>query len=254
MKNRTENQLNMVSACIAVANSDDYKPVWSGKEPADFGPDLTQLTLAYDAATRKAALAQSAIGGTTELKALAESTLEAAAYVVARALTNHFKKTGNIAALAKVDLPRSAIVRLSGLPLVALTTELHALGTAAVSEPGAAGRGVTADRVATLGAAILTYKDAMSQPREQIVNRSTLLKEVETDAAGLVEQVRDLDDLVMQFDGTAAGLRFIEAWRRARIIVDLGTGRSDEAAKPSATATTTTAIAAPAAASTATPA
>ena len=31
-----------------------------------------------------------------------------------------------------------------------------------------------------------------------------------------------MDDLVLQFDGTDAGKRFIEAWKRARIIVDTG--------------------------------
>jgi hypothetical protein len=40
--------------------------------------------------------------------------------------------------------------------------------------------------------------------------------------ADLMEPVADLDDLVMQFDGTDAGKRFIEAWKRARIIVDTG--------------------------------
>ena len=30
----------------------------------------------------------------------------------------------------------------------------------------------------------------------------------------------DLDDLVQQFDGTDAGKRFIEAWKRARILID----------------------------------
>jgi hypothetical protein len=32
--------------------------------------------------------------------------------------------------------------------------------------------------------------------------------------------------LVLQYDGTNAGKRFIEAWKRARIIVDAGGGHS----------------------------
>jgi hypothetical protein len=67
----------------------------------------------------------------------------------------------------------------------------------------------------------------MNNPRGQIVNRSTLLKEVDTDTAKLLEQVADLDDLVLQFDGTDAGKRFIEAWKRARIIVDTGGGHGN---------------------------
>ena len=46
----------------------------------------------------------------------------------------------------------------------------------------------------------------MNNPRGQIVNRSTLLKEVDTDTARLLEQVADMDDLVLQFDGTDAGV------------------------------------------------
>ena len=59
------------------------------------------------------------------------------------------------------------------------------------------------------------------------MNRSTLLKEVDTDTADLLEQVADMDDLVLQFDGTDAGKRFIEAWKRARIIVDSGGGHAN---------------------------
>jgi hypothetical protein len=36
-----------------------------------------------------------------------------------------------------------------------------------------------------------------------------------------------MDDLTLQFDGTDAGKRFIEAWKRARIIVDTGGGHSN---------------------------
>jgi len=35
-----------------------------------------------------------------------------------------------------------------------------------------------------------------------------------------------MDDLALQFDGTDAGKRFIEAWKRARIIVDTGGGHT----------------------------
>jgi hypothetical protein len=64
----------------------------------------------------------------------------------------------------------------------------------------------------------------MNTPRGQIVNRSALLREVETDTAALVAFVSDMDDLAVQFDGTEEGRRFIEAWKRARIIVDAGHG------------------------------
>ena len=74
----------------------------------------------------------------------------------------------------------------------------------------------------------------MFTSRGQIMSRRTKIKEVETDVAALVQKVSDMDDLVLQFGGTAAGQRFIEAWKRARIIVDFGGGGGATAPTPSA--------------------
>lgn len=144
--------------------------------------------------------------------------------MLARALANHFKKTGDLDRRGKVDLTKSQIVKLTTQELVNQTTAIRDLATVAVAEPGAADRGVTAARVATLTAAIAAFALVMNAPRGQIVNRSTLLKEAETDTAALLEKLDDLDDLAVQFDGDEAGRRFIAAWKRARIIVDAGHG------------------------------
>jgi hypothetical protein len=226
MNLRIQNQLNMVGACITVAQSSDYKPVWTGKPPADFGTDMAKLQTDYGAVTAKAAQADAATGGGGDAKSAAETVLEDAAFVLARALANHFKKTGDLDRLDKVDVSKSEIMRLRTQELVNKTTAIRDLGTAAVAEAGAAGRGVTADRVAALTAAITGFSNVMSTPRGQIVNRSALLKEVETDTAALVESVNDMDDMALQFDGTEAGKRFVEAWKRARIIVDTGGGHA----------------------------
>ena len=50
----------MVGACITVAVSSDYKPVWNGKQPADFGTDVVQFATGYGAVTAKAAQADGA--------------------------------------------------------------------------------------------------------------------------------------------------------------------------------------------------
>jgi hypothetical protein len=232
MNIRLQNQLNMVGACINVANSTDYKPVWTGNPPADFAADLTQLQADYGAVTAKAAQADGATGGAADAKAVAETALEDAAYVLARALANHFKKNGDLDNLGKVDLTKSEIMKLRNQEMVAQTTEILNLATVAVAQPNAAARGVTPARVTALTAAIGAFSSVMSKPRGQIVNRSTLLKEVETDVADLVEQVSDMDDLVLQYDGTDAGRRFIEAWKRARIIVDTGGGHGNGGTPP----------------------
>ena len=63
MNDRIQNQLNAVGACINVAQSTDYKPVWTGKEPADFATDLAKLQADYGAVTAKAAQAVDALPG-----------------------------------------------------------------------------------------------------------------------------------------------------------------------------------------------
>jgi hypothetical protein len=238
MNIRLTNQINMVGACINVANSKDYVTVWTGNPPADFTTDFTQLQTDYAAVTAKAALADAASGGAGDAKAQAETALEDAAFILARALANHFKKTNNLEKLAQVDVTKSEIVQLRQQDLLDKTTAIRDLASATVAEPNAAGRGVTAARITTLTNAINAFTAVMNLPRGQIVNRSTLLKEVDTDTADLLEQVADMDDLVLQFDGTDAGKRFIEAWKRARIIVDSGGGHANGGTPPTPPPTT----------------
>ena len=227
MNSRLQNQLTMVGSCITLASSAEHKPVWFEKDPADFGTDIASLATAYGLVTAKAAQADAAAGGgAADAKAVAETTLEDIAYVLARALAVHFKKTGNLTDRAKVDVSKSEIMKLRTQELVNKAIVIRDLGTAAVSQTDAAKRGVTAARVAALTAAITAFSNVMNSPRGEIVNRSALLREVETEIAALLESVKDLDDLVLQFDGTEAGQRFNEAWKGARIIVDSGSGHS----------------------------
>jgi hypothetical protein len=69
---------------------------------------------------------------------------------------------------------KSEIMKLRSQDLVNKTTAIRDLGTAA--------------RVAALTAAITSFSKVMSTPRGQIVNRSALLREVETDVAGLLDK------------------------------------------------------------------
>jgi len=216
----------MVDACITVALNKDFATVWPDQIPTAFGSHFAELQNHYNAIVAKAALAESAGGGAADTKAVAEIVLETNAYVLARTLAFHFKQANDLTRRAQVDVSRSEIVQLRENDLVSKATTLRDLGLAALAENGAADHGLTPARIDALTAAIVTFKATLATPRGQIVNRSTLLKEVETDTASLLEQLRDLDDLVVQFDGSPAGLRFSEAWKHARAIID----RTGEAA------------------------
>ena len=177
-------------------------------------------------------------GGGGDASSAAETALENAAFILARALANHFKKNGDLDNLGKVDATKTDIVRLRKQVLLDKATAILNLASAAVSDPAAAGRGVTAARIATLTAAIAAFGKVMNTPRGQIVNKSALLREVETDTAALVQLATDMNDLALQFDGTNAGKRFIEAWKRARIIVDTGGGHGNGGTPPTPPPTT----------------
>ena len=222
----------MVGACITVANSTDYKPVWTGNPPADFSADMATLQTNYGNVTPLAAQADAATGGGGEASSAAETALENAAFTLARALANHYKKNGDLNNLGKVNLTKTDIVRLRKQALLDQATAILNLANTAVTDPAAAGRGVTAARIATLNSAITAFSGAMNMPRGQIVNKSALLREVETDVAALVQLVTDMDDLVLQFTGSDAANRFQEAWKRARIIVDSGGGHSSTPPTP----------------------
>ncbi len=245
MNSKIQNYLSMVRATLDVAQSSDYKAVWEGQPPVDFGTDLVQLSADYASVAAKAALIGNTAGGASDAKATAESGLEDNAYLVARALAAHFKKTADLVNLGKVNLTKSDIVRLRTQELVTLATTIRNLANETVDHPEAANRGLTPARIEALTASITTFSTLMSLPRGQIVNRSVLLKEVETDVAGLLTTLTDLEDFVGQFDTTETGKRFVKAWKQARIIVDVGGGRGNVPPAP-ATPSTPAPVAAPA--------
>ena len=228
MNSRLQNQLNMVGTCIIVANSPEHQTVWQGEGPAATATDLAALAAAYQSIHAKHALAKSATGGAGDEKSLAEDALENAAYLVARACASHFRKTGDADRRGKVDFTLSHFQKLRDRDLVDQATAVRDIAFAATAEPGAADRGVTPARIATLTAALESFSAILTKPRGQIVNRATLLREVTTDTAVLLEDLRDLDDLIIQYNTTEPGRRFIQAWQNARIIVDAGHGHSTE--------------------------
>ena len=224
MKDRVTNHLDMVGACLAVADRQEYNVVWSGHPPEDFGTDLSPVRGAYQAIRSAASLAYATTTGTTDAKAQAETALEAAVYVLARACAAHFRKTVNLVDLAKVNLSKSSIVRLRHQTLFSTATLIRDTANIARTQPGAGGRGVTVARVTALTSAIDGFSILLNAPRGSIAIRTALIRDVETSVAELLTMVEALDDLVVQFDGTAAGRAFISAWQQARIIVDGGHG------------------------------
>jgi hypothetical protein len=237
MNDELTNKTNMIGACIAVAETAENRLVWDGKTPAAFGTDLAELKTGREDALEIARKAASATTGTADDKATAEAVLETAAFAIARAAANHFKKTGDLTRRAKVNFTRSGIVRLREQALLTTTRDILATATTAKDEPGATDRGLTPAALAALSKAIGDFERLLNQPRGGIANRNALLADLKTRVAGLMDDIADLDDLVIQFGGTEAGDRFVAAWKKARSIIDAGHGPGDD--KPADGGTTT---------------
>lgn len=225
---RSLNYLAMIGAVLNVARTPEYLPVWDGQAPLDFGDDLAALQTGYGAAAAKAARLAGASTGTADEKDDLETALEETLHPLCRALAAHFKKTGDLAVRAEVDVTRTAIERLRDRALVAFGQRVVTLGTTAAAHPDAPRRKITPARVTALDGAVKAFEAAIDNPRGVIVNRSTLRRELKTDVAALMELLPDLDDLVLQFDETELARRFQSAWKQARIIVDAGHGRGED--------------------------
>jgi hypothetical protein len=243
MNDILSNRIAMFGACITVAKDPQHRPVWDNVSPLDFGTDLTGFETAYKVATGIASQAGELDGGNADAKDAAETDLEDKAFGVARALAIHFKKEGDLVNRAKVDVTRSAIKRLRDELLLNKTTEIRDVATVAASHANAAARGITAAKITELTAAITTFAQLRNSPRGRLATRASLLRELETRVADLMDAIRDLDDLVVQYEGTYPGRVFSAAWRQARQIVSLGHRFEPEV--PTATPTPTPAPVAP---------
>src|SRR4029450_4749147 len=136
-----------------------------------------------------------------EAKDAAETQLEDKAFEVARALAVHFKKENDLVSRAKVDVTISSLRKLRDEALVSKTTEIRDLGTVAVASPNAAGRGITAAKIAEVTPAMRNFAGVGNARRGETVTRSSMLRELETRVADLLDAIRDLDDLIVQFEG-----------------------------------------------------
>lgn len=228
MNDELTNQLNMIGACITVADSDDHKDVWDGNEPSAFETDFAALKTDYTAARALQTRVDSAIGGATDAKADAEAELEDLAFRMARALANYYLHVEDLVNHGRVDIAKSDITRLRHQALSARAVEIRDLANSVVGQAAATARGVTEARVTALSAAIVAFDNLRNLPRGETATRSALRRELTTNVGALMSSVRSLDDLVLQFDDTPEGRQFGAAWKQARIIVDLGHGPKEK--------------------------
>ena len=222
MQQKLTNRLNMVRACLNVAESPEYKSVWTSSPPVDFRTEMAQVAAEFEAVTTKGGLADAATGGGSDAKAAARLELENSTLVLARALALHFTRTGDLDRRGTVDLARSDIQGQRAQELANQATVIRDIAASVVPEPGAENRGISAQLVEEHEAAMDRFSIAAGSPRGQIARRAALRHEVRSGVEAIVNRLHALDDLILQYGRTAIGRSFIDAWRAARVIVDSG--------------------------------
>lgn len=232
MNDDTTNRLNMIGTCLTLADQPASRAVWDGHPPVAFGTGYTALAAAYAEALATAQDAATDITGTAEAKASAERILEDTAYLLARALASYYRSIGDLENLAKVNVSKSSIVRLRHQALSTRAGEIRDLAQAAVAAPTAADYAITAARVTALTEALDAFAALRNAPRSASTARSGMRDELITQVAGLMEEVRGLDDLVLQFADSPAAREFSDAWKHARMIIDAGHGPSQPPTPP----------------------
>ena len=137
-------------------------------------------------------LIQCVTTGVIENKRLARQALCSAAAVVGGAVAAYAEQQGKHDLFDSVDFSAPDLLHQTEADCLTHCTDIFNAGTA---------------NLAALTAAITLFTARMNDPRGQIVNRSTLLKEVDTDTVGLMQQVADMDDLAAPICLVPGGLR-----------------------------------------------
>jgi hypothetical protein len=218
-----QNRLNMIGACVTFANDADNLAIWQNQAPLDLTADMATLVTLLTAASDIASQLAGAITGIAESKDAAETAIEDRSHLLARAVFNHCRKTGDLENGGRVNLSKSAIQRLRDQDLLATARDIRDIAQAKVAEPGAAGRGIIAAAITAVTGGIDAFAAVVNAPRSTIASRAALNRELTTRVAACMDHIRNVDDLGLQPTGPGAA-EFISGWQQARPIVDAGSG------------------------------
>jgi hypothetical protein len=231
MNDPLQNRLNMIGTCLTFANAADNLPIWQNQPPLDLTDDLAALATLHATASDTAAQLAGGTTGVAEGKDATETVLEDRAFLLARAVFQHCRKTGDIATCGRVNFTKSAIQRLRDQDLLATSRDVRDTAQAKSAEPDAAKRGITLAAIAALTTGIDAYAAVVNAPRTTIATRAALNRELTTQVAACMDHIRNVDDLILQLTGPGAA-DFISGWQQARIIVDAGSGPAQPPTPP----------------------
>ena len=152
-----------------------------------------------------------------------------------RALVTWFRDQGDETNAAKLDLSESAWRRLRDEQLLEKGRLVRDLGQGVVGGAKAAQAaeyGITAASVGSVDKEVEEYGKVVSAPQASIADRKSLTGQMRTKFNAVEAKFVALDDLILQFNATAAGRALIAAYQVARIVRDLGVGPKPQPQPP----------------------
>ena len=228
MKDTLANKLASFNGTLAVADKDEFKPIWLNKPPPAFGNGLaTARTAVQGLASTGADQSTPTTGSTDALKGL-RSQFEKALHPLARATYRTLQSLGRTEDAAKADLSPTDLHNARAQALAGLgETVLELAEPLSVTDdknnPGPGEEfGVTANKVADFDLLWERYSTAVGAPLGARARRKALTNALPGQFAAVEEKFAVLDDLVIQFRGSELGDRFVDAWFNARHVADLG--------------------------------
>jgi hypothetical protein len=239
MKNTITNKINSFNATLAVADQEDFQPIWSDKPPVAFGTGLAAVRPLLAALATKGARQSTSITGDAEALKNLRADFEKYLHRLARATFQTLTRLGRTEDAAKADLTPSDLQRCraqalagAGEIVLDLAEPLSTAPAAGGDAPGAP-EGITPEMVEKVDGLWQRYSAAVGAPAGARAGRKALTDSLPRDASDLEAKFAALDDLVIQFDESPKGAEFVAAWFNARQVVDLGR----RAAKPTPSST-----------------
>jgi hypothetical protein len=231
----------MFQTTLTTLNSATNKPVWFQQPPVGFTSEVAVATQAVADLEKFCQAQETRTTGSAQDKDREEIEMEDAAHALGRALVSWFRKQGNETDAAKVDLSLTAWRRLRDQSVLEKARLAHSLAqgvTAGGQAAAAAEYGITAAAVQALGKEIDDYAKVIAAPQSAIGGRKSLTLQMRARFNAVEAGFATLDDLILQFNKTAAGRALIAAYQASRVVRDLGHGPGPQPPAPSPAPTT----------------
>ena len=228
MKDTLTSKLGSFQATLLVADQNENKPLWQDLPPLAFTEELAKARQAVTTLASTGAQQSAGIGGSTDGLRELRVKFEAALHPLARATFRCLKSLARDEEAGRADVTPSDLHNARAVALAGLGETVLNLAEP-LSQPAAPGQpapgekfGLSPAKVGVVDDLWSRYSTAVGAPAGARARRKALTDVLPSKFAAVEEQFAQLDDLVIQFRGSDAGDRFVDAWFNARRVVDTG--------------------------------